>query len=117
MCIKVTSLKKINKINKINNINKIQVNTVTIVTSTTKVILEVQWGICPAACVLRQCTVVFARKCRFSVSVGMCHAAYVIFIMWNSISGLDTWYHFRFNISCGVAVKVRCHQEKFQVIF
>ena len=37
----------------------------------------------------------------------------LIFIMWNSTS----WYHFRFNISCGVAVKVRSHQEKFQVIF
>ena len=43
--------------------------------------------------------------------------AYIISIMWNSISGLDTWYHFQFNISCGVAVKVRSHQEKFQVIF
>ena len=52
----------------------------------------------------------------FSVSARTCIAAYVIFIMWNSISGLDTWYHFRFNISCGVAVKVRSHQEKFQVI-
>ena len=45
------------------------------------------------------------------------NAAYIIFIMWNSISGLDTCYHFRLNISCGVAVKVRSHQEKFQVIF
>ena len=26
-------------------------------------------------------------------------------------------FHFRCNISCGVAVKVRSHQEKFQVIF
>ena len=34
--------------------------------------------------------------------------------MWNSISGLDTWYHFQFNISCGVAVKVRSHQDKFR---
>ena len=32
--------------------------------------------------------------------------------MWNTISGLDTWYHFRLNISCGVAVKVKSHQEK-----
>ena len=39
----------------------------------------------------------------FSVSARMCNAAYVIFIMWNSISGLDTCYHFRLNISCGVA--------------
>ena len=53
----------------------------------------------------------------FSVSARMCIAAYVISIMWNSISGFDTWYHFRFNISCGVAVKVRGHQKKFQTIF
>ena len=26
-------------------------------------------------------------------------------------------FHFRFNISCGVAVKVTSHQEKFQVFF
>ena len=31
-----------------------------IATSTTKVVLEAQWGICPAPCVLRQYTVVFA---------------------------------------------------------
>ena len=60
----------------------------------------------------------YSRLCMkmsfFSVSARTCNAAYVIFIMWNSISGLDTWYHFRFNISCGVAVKVSSHQEKFQ---
>ena len=43
----------------------------------------------------------------FSVCVHMGNAVYIIFIKWNSISSLDTWYHFRFNISCGVAVKVR----------
>ena len=48
----------------------------------------------------------------FSVCVRMDNATYVIFIMWNSISGLDTYYHFRLNISCGVAVTVRCHQKK-----
>ena len=48
----------------------------------------------------------------FSVSAGTCIAAYVIFIMWNSISGLDTCYHFRLNISCGGAVTVRSHQKK-----
>ena len=48
----------------------------------------------------------------FSVCARMCNAAYVIFIMWNSISGLDAWYHFRFNISCGVAVTVRSHKKK-----
>ena len=45
----------------------------------------------------------------FSVCARMCNASYVILIMWNSISGLDAWYHFRLNISCGVAVTVRSH--------
>ena len=53
----------------------------------------------------------------FSVCAHMGNAAYIISIMWNSISGLDTWYHFRFNISCGVAVTVRSHQKKYQVTF
>ena len=53
----------------------------------------------------------------FSVSSLMCNAAYAIFIMRNSISGLDAWYNFRFNISCGVAVTVRGHQKIIQVIF
>ena len=54
------------------------------------------------------------EKVIFSVCARMCNAAYVIFIMWNSISGLDPWYHFRY-ISCGVAVTVRSHQKKYQV--
>ena len=33
------------------------------------------------------------------------------------IFALGAWYHFRFNISCGVAVTVRSYQQKFQVIF
>ena len=37
----------------------------------------------------------------FSVCACMGSAAYIIFIMWNSISGLEPWYHFRFNISYG----------------
>ena len=53
----------------------------------------------------------------FSVCARMCSAAYVIFIMRNSISGLDAYYHFRLNISCGVAVTVRSHQKKYQVTF
>ena len=42
------------------------------------------------------------------------NATYIVFIMWNSISGLDAyaWYHFRFDISCGVAIMVRSHQDK-----
>ena len=47
----------------------------------------------------------------------MGNAACIIFIMWNSISGLEAWYHFQFNHSCGVAVIVRSYPEKFQVIF
>ena len=50
----------------------------------------------------------------FSVCACLGNAAYIIFIMMNSISGLDAWYHFRFNISCGVAVTVRGHQKKFR---
>ena len=42
-----------------------------------------------------------------SVRAWMGNAAKIIFIMLNSISGLDAWYHFQFNISCGVAVKGR----------
>ena len=44
----------------------------------------------------------------------MDNAVYIIFIMWNSIYGLERWYHFRFNISCGVAVTVRSHQQNFK---
>ena len=53
----------------------------------------------------------------FSVFARMDNAAYIIFIRWNSISGLEAWYPFQFNISCGVAVTVRSHQKKFQIIF
>ena len=49
----------------------------------------------------------------FSVCALMDNATYIIFIMWNSISGLEPWYLFRFNISCGVAVTVRSHQKNF----
>ena len=48
----------------------------------------------------------------FSVCVRMCNAAYVILITWNSISGLDACYHFRLNISSGVALTVRSHKKK-----
>ena len=50
----------------------------------------------------------------FSVFALMCNAAYVIFIMCNSISGLDARYHFRLNTSCVVAVIVTSHQKKFR---
>ena len=52
----------------------------------------------------------------FSVCACMCNAAYVIFIMWNSISGLDAWYHFRFNISCGLAVMEKTDEQKKRLI-
>ena len=45
----------------------------------------------------------------FSVCACAVNAAYFIFIMWNSISGLDAC------ISCGVAVTGRSHQKKYQV--
>ena len=47
----------------------------------------------------------------FSVCACVGNAANIIFIMWNPISGLDAWYHFRFNIRCGVAVMGRSHQK------
>ena len=50
----------------------------------------------------------------FSVCALMCNATYLISILWNSISGLESWNHFRFNISCGVAVTVRSHQNNFR---
>ena len=52
----------------------------------------------------------------FYVCARMGNAACIIFIMGNSISGLDAWYYFWFNVSCGVAVKVKSHQTKNQVI-
>ena len=52
----------------------------------------------------------------FSVCACMGNAAYITFIMLNSISGSDAWYHFRFNISCGVAVTVRVHKKKQVII-
>ena len=45
----------------------------------------------------------------FSLRARMGFAACIIFIMWISISGLEAWYHFRFNISCGVAVTMRSY--------
>ena len=71
--------------------------------------LEIFSGICPAPCVVRQCTVVFAENVIFSVCTLMDNAAYIIFIMLNSISGLEAWYHFRFDISRFVAVTVKSH--------
>ena len=53
----------------------------------------------------------------FSVCAPMGNAVYIIFIIWKSISGWDAWYYFRLNISCGVAVRVRSHQQRFQVNF
>ena len=65
----------------------------------------------------RVCFVNVQSSLHENVLAHMCNAPYVIFIMCNSISGLDACYHFRLNISCGVAVTVRCHQKKYQVAF
>ena len=51
----------------------------------------------------------FQLKAKVSL---MGNAAYIIFIMWNYISGLDAWHHFRFKISWVVAVMMRGHQKK-----
>ena len=58
---------------------------------------------------------IYSRLCMKLSSFLFAHAgnaAYIIFIMWDSISGLDTWYDFWFNISCGVVVKVRSNQKR-----
>ena len=47
----------------------------------------------------------------FSLRARMGNAVCIRFIMWNSMSPLEAWYHFRFNLSRGVAVTVRGHQE------
>ena len=47
----------------------------------------------------------------FSFCMRIDNAAYIMFIIWNSIPSSDAWYHFRFNISWGVAVTVRSHQK------
>ena len=61
----------------------------------------------------------FSAVCALSIYIRLCmkmssflmmdSGAYIILIMWNFISGLDAWYHFRFNISCGVAVTGKSH--------
>ena len=66
--------------------------------------LEISSGICPAPCVLVNVLSSLHENVVFSVCARMDNAAYILSIMWNSIYGLDAWYHFRFNISCGVAV-------------
>ena len=53
----------------------------------------------------RVCFVSLQSSLHENVVLSVCahrgNDAYIIIIMWNSISGLDTWYHFQFNISCG----------------
>ena len=74
-------------------------------TSATKVVLVLvsQWGICSAPSL--------HENVAFSVCACLGIAAYIISITLNSISGLDAWYNFRFNISCGVADTVRGRQK------
>jgi len=59
----------------------------------------------------------FHENVDFSVGARMDNATYIIFIMWNSISGLDAWYHFQFNISYGMAFTGTGHQQKNQMQF
>ena len=103
---------------KICELNHYQQNNITLIREALiKVINEKekipQSGICPALCVLNVQSYLHENVV-LSVCALMCNAAYVIFIMWNSISGLDAWYHFRLNISCGVAVTVRSHQKNIR---
>ena len=56
--------------------------------------------------VFHQCTdeTSLHRNVVFTFCARMGNATYIIFIMCNSISSLDIWFHFQYNISCGVAV-------------
>ena len=63
--------------------------------------LEISIGICQVLCVLFNVQSSLHDNIVFSVCAHMDNATYIMFIMWNSIFGLDAWYHFRLNISCG----------------
>ena len=84
-------------------------------TSTTKVVLEAQWGYVQRRVCFVNVQSSLHENVVFSICACMGNAVYIIFIMLNSISGLDAWYPFQFNISCGIAVAVRGHQKKIQV--
>ena len=62
----------------------------------------------------RACFVNIRSSLHEKVVFSVCACLGIIFIMLNSIFGLDAWYHFRFNTSCGVGVMVRGHQKKFR---
>ena len=73
-----------------------------------------QSGICPAPCMLRQCTVVFAWKCRlfYSCAYGQCRVYYIYHVEFHfRFRVLES---FRFNISRSVVVTVRSHQKHFR---
>ena len=72
---------------------------------------EISRGICPGHVCFVNVQSSLHENVVFSVCVCVVNAAYIIFIMWNSISGLDAWYHFRFNISCGLAVMEKSHKK------
>ena len=79
-------------------------------TSTSKVALGAQWEYVQRRVCFVNVQSSLHENVVFSVSALMGNAVYIIFIMWNSLSCLDASYHFRFNISCGMAVTVRSHQ-------
>ena len=83
-------------------------------TSKTKVVLEAQWEYVQRHVCFVNIQSSLHENVVFFVCACLGNTAHIIFIMLNSISGLDAWYHFRFNISCGVAVMVRGHQKKFR---
>ena len=47
----------------------------------------------------------------FSEHMCMLKATYISFITFNSISALDSGYHFWFGVNCAVSVKMRSHQQ------
>ena len=62
----------------------------------------------------RACFVNIRSSLHEKVVFSVCACLCIIFIMLNSTSGLDDWYHFRFNTSCGVGVTVRGHKKKIR---
>ena len=73
--------------------------------------LEISSVICPAPVCFVNVQSSLHENVVFSVCACVGNAAYVISIMWNSTSGLDAWYHFRFNISWGLVVMGRSHKK------
>ena len=62
-------------------------------TSTTKVVLEAQWEYVQRHVCFVNIQSSLHENVVFSVRARMGNTPYIIFIMWNSISGLDALYH------------------------